>query len=121
MKQFDMEQMVLLGMFDEGQRIDTISAMKDAYGDMSRDADQQDAEMLRLILSTIEDLEQITDEEYLAIDLSEYGYYDEDLDEDAYGYYIDADADSSESEEDTDDNSDTDNTDQADTNETAGS
>lgn len=64
---FTEEEMILLASGSRGNRMEAIAWLKEMYHTVEDDADMQE-----LIEEVISKLIDITDEEYLQIDLSEY-------------------------------------------------
>ena len=65
--EFNEDEMLLLAIYEEDSREESIEAMQNILGDLTDDPDMQE-----LVQETIEKLSQITDEEYLQIDFSDY-------------------------------------------------
>ena len=65
--EFNEDEMLILGIYEEESRAECIEAMKTTLDDLT-----DDPEMLDLVQGTIEKLSQITDEDYLHIDFSDY-------------------------------------------------
>ena len=65
--EFNEDEMLILGIYEEESRGECIEAMKETLDDLT-----DDPEMLSLVQGTIKKLSQLTDEEYLQIDFSDY-------------------------------------------------
>ena len=65
--EFNEDEMLILGIYEEESRAECIEAMKTTLDDLT-----DDPEMLELVQGTIEKISQLTDEEYLQIDFSDY-------------------------------------------------
>ena len=64
---FNEDEILILGIYEEESREKSIEAMKAILEDLT-----DDPEMLELVRGTIDKLSKLTDEEYLQIDFSEY-------------------------------------------------
>lgn len=73
---FTFDEMVVLAIFEEDCRSKSIESMYEVLGEVHEDPEMED-----LLVSTLEKLEKISDEEYLQIDFREYDSYMEELDD----------------------------------------
>ena len=69
---FTFDEMMVLAIFEEDSRSKSIDSMYEILGEI-----KDDPEMEELLISALDKLEQISDEEYLQIDFREY---DQDVD-----------------------------------------
>ena len=72
--EFYEDEMMILAMYKEPSREESIKAMQAVLKDLSDEPD-----MLELVQETIAKLSQITDEEYIQIDLEGYNAEPEDI------------------------------------------
>ena len=73
---FTFDEMMVLAIFEEDSRSKSIESMYEILSEV-----QEDPEMEELVISTLDKLEKISDEEYLQIDFREYDLYMDELDD----------------------------------------
>ena len=73
---FTFDEMMVLAIFEEDSRSKSIDAMYEVLGEI-----HDDPEMEEILISALDKLERISDEEYLKIDFREYDLYMDELDD----------------------------------------
>ena len=73
---FTFDEMMVLAIFEEDSRSKSIDSMYEILDDI-----RDDPEMEKLVISALDKLERISDDEYLQIDFREYDLYMDELDD----------------------------------------
>lgn len=74
---FDEEELIVLALFDEGNRSATIASLDEVMPELEEDS-RDDPEMMDIVQSMYGKLQELSDEEYDSLDLEAYRFYEDD-------------------------------------------